>query len=348
MRFVDEAHIIVSAGRGGDGSVAFRREAKVPRGGPSGGNGGKGGDVLFVATANRPTLLDIRNQQHYRAEPGGRGGNSRKAGRSGSDLVLEVPVGPLVYAEESDELLCDLAEPAQIFVAAKGGDGGRGNATFKTSRRQTPDFATSGHEGEERRLRLELKVLADVGIVGLPNVGKSSLIRNISASRARVADYPFTTLVPNLGVVSSTLLGSFVVADIPGLIPGAHDGAGLGLRFLRHVERTRLLVHVLSAVTEASPEADYEAIGGELRQYSPELWERPQILVLNKVDAVPRGEREQLVARVRQFAERHGHSFAAVSCATGDGVQSFSRLLERDLFDLIPPPPQVPFDPLNV
>jgi GTP-binding protein len=346
MRFVDEARLHVIAGHGGCGIVAYRREAHVPRGGPTGGNGGDGGDVIFVASARHPTLLEIKNQRTYRARNGGAGGPNNRTGANGENLILEVPVGTLVYDDDTGELLVDMVEDGQREVIVRGGKGGKGNAHFKTAIRRTPDFAQDGLSGEELRVRLELKVLADVGLVGFPNAGKSSLIRSISASRAEVADYPFTTVVPNLGVVASGKLGSFVVADIPGLIEGAHEGAGLGHRFLRHVERTRLFVHVLSASPDRDPEADYAAIHHELAMYDEALAERRQIVVLNKIDLHPHGEREALIDRVRRFATGLGQAFAATSCLTGEGIQSFRRLLEDEVCEATPKPDAEPYDPL--
>lgn len=348
MRFVDEARIHVLAGSGGNGAVAYRREAFVPRGGPTGGNGGRGGDVVLVASDRVATLLDVKGHQRYSAEHGRAGGPNLMAGRTGKSLKLLLPVGTLVYDEETGELLADLIEAGQRYLAVEGGRGGRGNASFKTATRRTPDFATPGKPGRERRLRLELKVLADVGLLGMPNAGKSSLVRSLSASRAQVADYPFTTLVPNLGVVRSGMLGSFVIADIPGLIPGAHEGAGLGHRFLRHVERTRLLVHVISASPDRDPKSDYEAINEELSLYSDELGGRSQIIVLNKIDLVPRKERDDLLETFRRFAEELGYPFAGISCVTGEGIKAFHRLLEESLVEAHGTEEQPPFDPMDV
>jgi len=289
MRFVDEVEIRVKAGDGGDGAVAFRREKYRPRGGPSGGDGGDGGSVVFVADPQLTTLLDYRYQRELRAENGQPGQGNDRNGRKGEDLVLRVPVGTLFFDAETGELLCDLAEPGQTFVAAKGGKGGLGNMNFATPTRQAPDFAQPGKPGEERRLRLELKLLADVGLVGYPNAGKSTLISVISRARPKIADYPFTTLVPNLGVVAYKDFKSFVVADIPGLIEGAAEGVGLGHQFLRHVERCKVLVHLLDSQApdqdpDRSLEKDYQVINRELARYSEELARRPQIVAVNKVE----------------------------------------------------------------
>ncbi|HLV60063.1 MAG TPA: GTPase ObgE [Fredinandcohnia sp.] len=289
MKFVDEVEIRVEAGDGGDGAVAFRREKYVPKGGPSGGDGGDGGSVYFVADPQLSTLLDYRYQRVIRAERGQNGMGQDRNGRKGEDVRLRVPVGTLIKDAETGEVLCDLAEPGQVFLAAKGGRGGLGNMNFATSTRQAPDFAQPGTPGEKRDLVLELKLLADVGLIGYPNAGKSTLISVISRARPKVADYPFTTLVPNLGVVAFKDHTSFVVADIPGLIEGAAEGVGLGYQFLRHVERCKVLVHVLDAQApdldpERDLEKDWKAINRELAHYSPALAERPQIVAINKVE----------------------------------------------------------------
>ena len=285
MKFVDEATIAVRSGNGGSGCVSFRRERFVPKGGPDGGDGGRGGDVCVVASPRKRTLYDFRSRRQFRA-PNGRGGEgSRRAGRSGGDLRIEVPPGTLVFDDETGELIRDLTDPGDSAVVARGGRGGRGNVHFKSSTHRTPRMAQPGEPGEARNLRLELKLLADVGIVGFPNAGKSTLVAALSAARPRIADYPFTTLTPNLGVVSDR--GEpFVVADVPGLIEGAHEGAGLGIRFLRHLERTRLLVHLVdvSAIDPDVPLERYRAINRELAQYSPDLARRPQVVAFSKMD----------------------------------------------------------------
>lgn len=308
MKFVDQVEIHVRAGDGGDGAVAFRREKYVPKGGPSGGSGGNGGSVVFVADAQLTTLLDYRYQRRLRAQRGENGMGSDCDGRKGEDLTLRVPVGTLILDGESRELLCDLAEDGARWVAAQGGRGGLGNMHFATPTRQAPDFAQPGKPGEERELVLELKLLADVGLVGFPNAGKSTLISVISRARPKIADYPFTTLVPNLGVVAYKDHRSFVVADIPGLIEGASEGIGLGHQFLRHVERCKVLVHVLDAHApdldpERDLEKDWEVINRELARYSEELAGRPQIVAINKTD-VPSAE-ERAEAFAAQLREEH-------------------------------------------
>jgi GTP-binding protein len=322
MQFVDQALIHVKAGDGGNGVVAFRREKFVPKGGPSGGDGGDGGSVVLVVDEGLSTLLDFRYRKEYRAPSGENGSNKDKYGRGGEDLVLRVPPGTEVHDEATDERLADLHGHGERFVLAQGGKGGRGNIHFATSTDRAPRRAEPGLPGEERGVRLDLKLLADVGLLGFPNVGKSSLIARISAARPKIADYPFTTLVPNLGMVRLSGDRSFVVADIPGLIEGAHEGAGLGARFLRHVERTRVLVHLLDATagdgtTSRSPLRDFDAINRELRLFDPALAERPQIVVLNKIDLpdVEAARRKLSATFARRKLKLH-----VVSAATGEGV----------------------------
>lgn len=281
--FVDYAVIHVYAGTGGSGAEAWRREKYVPRGGPAGGNGGKGGDVVLRADRQLTTLLDYRYQQHYRAERGQHGMGKNRTGRDGADLVLRVPPGTVVKDADTDEVLGELIEHGDELVVARGGRGGRGNAAFATPTHQAPTRWEPGEEGEERRIALELKLIADVGLVGQPNAGKSTFLAAVSAARPKIADYPFTTLQPNLGVVSLSGLRSFVVADIPGIIEGAHEGRGLGLQFLRHIERTRTLAYMIPVNAE-SVEAEYALLREELRAYSPELAERPHCVVLTKAD----------------------------------------------------------------
>ena len=329
--FIDEATIEVAAGNGGDGRVGFRREKFVPRGGPDGGDGGRGGDVVLVADRNLATLMDHRYQRKFDAGHGEPGGPNQRSGSNGADVVVRVPVGTSVYdadAAEGLEPLCDLAADGQRYVAARGGRGGWGNQHFATPTRQTPEFAKPGLPGTRAKLRLSLKLLADVGLVGLPNAGKSTLLSRVSAARPKVAAYPFTTLVPGLGVAQSGER-RFVVADIPGLIGGASQGVGLGDRFLRHIERTRILVHLLDVGTalleERDPLADYETVRGELAAYGAGLEERPEIVVVNKVDLVAdRGALAPLVAEL----ERRGRTVLALSGATGEGVpQLLARLV---------------------
>src|SRR5689334_1512123 len=320
MKFVDEVRIFVKAGDGGNGAVAFRREKFVERGGPSGGDGGNGGSVIFEADTGLTTLLDYRYQQHHRARNGQHGMGSDMNGASAEDLVLRVPVGTLIRDQDSGELLADLAEPGARAVVARGGRGGLGNMNFATSTRQTPRFAQDGKPGEERRLVLELKLLADVGLLGFPNAGKSTLISRVSRARPKIADYPFTTLVPNLGVVPYKGGTSFVMADIPGIIEGAAEGAGLGHQFLRHVERCRVLVHLvdLSAPGEdRAPLRDLDVLDHELARYSPELAKKPQIVAANKIDLPD--ARERLPGFEAALAARDMPVFP-ISAATGEGV----------------------------
>ncbi len=333
--FIDEAEVTVIAGDGGNGCVSFRREKFVPRGGPDGGDGGRGGDVVLVADRNLATLLDLRLRPEIRAERGSHGQGSRKDGSQGADAVIRVPLGTVIRdagaPDEGEEPLADMTRDGQRFVAARGGRGGFGNANFATPTRQAPDFATPARPGEKRRLRLSLKLLADVGLVGLPNAGKSTLLRRISAARPRVAAYPFTTLVPSLGVAE---VGErrFVVADLPGLIEGASEGAGLGDRFLRHAERTRVLVHCVdvgAVVLEGrDAEADYETIQRELVAYDPQLLGRTEIIALTKIDLVgDRSELDGLEARLRS----RGRLVVRVSSATGEGIPALLHAMVRAL-----------------
>ncbi|BAY91748.1 MULTISPECIES: GTPase ObgE [unclassified Tolypothrix] len=287
MQFIDQAVIEVEAGKGGDGIVAFRREKYVPAGGPSGGNGGRGGSIIFVAVENLQTLLDFRYNHRFQAENGGRGGPNNCTGASGKDLIIEIPCGTAVYDATTGALLEDLIEPGQRFRVAEGGKGGLGNQHFLSNRNRAPEYALPGLPGEMKVLRLELKLLAEVGIIGLPNAGKSTLISSLSAARPKIADYPFTTLIPNLGVVRKPSGDGTVFADIPGLIEGASHGAGLGYDFLRHIERTRVLLHLIDATSE-DVLGDFKTIQQELKAYGRGLAERPQILALNKIDAVDR------------------------------------------------------------
>lgn len=331
--FIDEATIRVASGRGGDGCVSFRREKYVPRGGPDGGDGGRGGDVVLRADRNLATLIDQRLRREYAAENGQSGAGRNRKGTSGDDLVISLPVGTIVYDVDAPEApaLADLIENGQQFVLARGGRGGQGNARFSTPTRQTPDFATPGRPGESRRLRLSLKLLADVGLVGFPNAGKSTLLRRISAARPRVAEYPFTTLFPHLGVVE---VGErrFVVADIPGLIEGASEGAGLGDRFLRHVERTRVIVHLVDAgnalLEERDPLADYVAIRKELAAYGAALASRTEIVVLNKIDLI--AERDAL-RPVEAALQERCLSVHRISSATGEGIPDLLGAVARCL-----------------
>jgi GTPase len=284
--FVDYTEIQVAAGTGGSGAEAFRREMGVPLGGPSGGDGGRGGDVILQADPQLWTLLDYRYQQHYRAERGQHGQGKNRTGRDGADLVLRVPVGTVVRDAETGDLLGELTDPGELLVVAKGGRGGRGNAQFATPTRQAPRHWEPGAEGEARRIALELKLIADVGLVGQPNAGKSTLLAAVSAATPKIADYPFTTLSPNLGVVSLSSGRTFVVADIPGIIEGAHEGKGLGHQFLRHIERTRTLAFLIAADAE-DPQAEYGLLRDELRKYSDELADKPHCVLVTKTDLLP-------------------------------------------------------------
>jgi GTP-binding protein len=320
--FIDEAIIRVKAGDGGNGCVAFRREKFVPRGGPSGGDGGKGGDVIMESSERHNTLVHFRFNPEYKAQRGRHGEGSNKTGREGEDVLLKVPVGTIVYDSESGERVHDFADPDDRVVIARGGRGGRGNAQFKTSTHQAPREHEDGRPGEERVLRLELKLLADVGLVGFPNVGKSTLISRISAARPKIADYPFTTLQPNLGVVvagDAPHEVSFVVADIPGLIEGAHTGAGLGTQFLRHIERTRLLVHLVD-VSDASgrpdPVKDFEVIMGELASFGAGLENKPLILAASKCDVANKSK----LTKLKRYAKAHEIEVIEISAVTGEGI----------------------------
>ncbi|MCL1465786.1 GTPase ObgE [Argonema galeatum] len=330
MQFIDQAEIEVEAGNGGDGIVAFRREKYVPAGGPSGGNGGKGGSVFFVATENLQTLLDFKYIHRFKAEDGGRGGPNNRTGANGNDRIIPVACGTSVYDTETDELFGDLVEPGQTICVAQGGKGGLGNQHFLSNRNRAPEYALPGLAGEKRLLRLELKLLAEVGIIGLPNAGKSTLISAISAARPKIADYPFTTLEPNLGVVRKPNGDGAVFADIPGLIEGAHEGVGLGHDFLRHIERTRLLLHLID-VTADDPMGNYQTIEQELQAYGRGLPERPQVLALNKMDAVSIDrDLEEFASELR--ALRHAPVFL-ISAVSHNGLepmlQEIWRMLEE-------------------
>ena len=323
MKFVDEARIEVHAGKGGDGAVSFRREKYVPRGGPDGGDGGRGGSVYARADRNVNTLIDYRYKRIFRARDGRNGQGKQCTGRSAEDIWLRVPVGTTVRDRATGALIADLAAPGKVALLARGGQGGLGNVNFKSSTNRAPRHATPGTPGEHRDLYLELKVLADVGLLGMPNAGKSTLIRAVSSARPKVADYPFTTLSPSLGVVRVDIARSFVVADIPGLIEGAAEGAGLGHQFLRHLARTRLLLHLVDIAPvdpRSDPVREARAIAAELKHYDPALHRKPRWLVLNKADLLPAGERERAV---REFARRlrWKEPIFLISAATGEGCR---------------------------
>lgn len=327
MKFIDETTIIVRSGDGGAGCVSFRRERFVPRGGPDGGDGGKGGDVLIKASSRKRTLHHLRFKKQYQAKNGSPGEGARRTGKSGDDLVLDVPLGTLIYDSQNDELLYDLTDDDQTVAVARGGRGGLGNAHFKSSTNRAPRYHQPGEPGTELTLRLELKLLADVGLVGLPNAGKSTLISAISSARPKIADYPFTTLTPNLGVVKYADAEPFVVADIPGLIEGAHEGAGLGIRFLKHIERTRVLVHVIdaAALDSEDPLASFKIINDELAKHSLALARKPQLVVLNKLDVTGADKNAEVFCNAARGCE-----ILKISAATHSGLDMLqSRLLQK-------------------
>jgi GTP-binding protein len=327
--FIDEVKIRVKAGDGGNGCLAFRREKYVPRGGPSGGDGGRGGDVFMVASEHYNTLLHFRFNPEHKAERGRHGEGSNRSGREGESIELPVPVGTVVYDAETGELLHDFIQAGDRFLIAKGGRGGRGNQHLATPTHQAPTEHERGRPGEEKHLRLELKLLADVGLVGFPNAGKSTLISRISAARPKIADYPFTTLVPNLGVVSVDD-SSFVVADIPGLIEGAHLGHGLGVQFLRHIERTRLLVHLVdvSEFSGREPVEDFRVVMGELASFREDLAQKPMFLVASKVDVAQNSER---IEALRELARAEGLPFFEISSVTGQGIEALKYEMAQEI-----------------
>lgn len=333
MRFIDEAIVTVKAGDGGNGIVSFRREKYVPRGGPDGGDGGKGGDVYVIADDNTNTLVDYRYTRRYDAKRGENGQSKNCSGKGSEDIFLPVPIGTTIIDTENNEVLGDLTEIGQTLLIAKGGDGGLGNTHFKSSTNQAPRKATSGFEGELKRLKFELKVVADVGLIGLPNAGKSTFIRQVSAAKPKVANYPFTTLVPNLGVVDIGKHRSFVMADIPGLIEGASEGAGLGIRFLKHVARTRRLLHLVDVkpIDGTDPVHNAEVIMRELEKFSPELAQLPQILVLNKIDQIPdEAELNEVCTHIVAELGWTGQVFRT-STLNGDGVDAVKYHLMNEI-----------------
>jgi GTP-binding protein len=345
--FVDEVDIEVQAGSGGNGCLSFRREKFVPRGGPDGGDGGAGGSVYIVAVATKNTLIDFRYHPEFKARRGQHGQGSNRTGHTADDLEIPVPIGTLVYVKEAsgDEprLLADLAEDGQRVLVAKGGRGGRGNARFVSSTNRAPRRTEPGEEGEEKQLRLELKLLADVGLVGFPNAGKSTLIARISAARPKIADYPFTTLAPNLGVVTLSDDRSFVVADVPGLIKGAHEGHGLGDQFLRHIERTKVLVHLVdvSGASGRDPIEDFETIVEELRLFSAEVAAKPQLVAANKMDAVADPD---AVKRLEEHVRSRDLSFPTISGVTGEGVDGLLEAAWREIAAVRATPAAAPAD----
>jgi GTPase len=327
--FVDEAKIHVQSGRGGRGCVSFRREKFVPRGGPDGGDGGKGGDVYLKATDRLNTLQEFRHRRHFKSGRGQHGKGSNQTGRSAEDLWIEVPIGTVVKDEETGEVIGDLDQHGATILVARGGRGGRGNAHFVTSSSQAPEFAQEGEAGEDRTLELELKLLADAGLIGLPNAGKSTLLSRISAARPKIASYPFTTLTPLLGVVQLDENSSMVVADIPGLIEGASEGHGLGLQFLRHIERTRILLHLVDVSDEQpeDPVKRFRTIQKELSQYSSDLKSKSQIIVATKLDVA----NEKYLNKLKEFAAKQPTTFAAISAVTGQGIDDLLRLMKREV-----------------
>lgn len=328
MKFIDEVFIQVSAGDGGPGCVSFRREKYVPKGGPDGGNGGKGGDVVIYITSRKRTLSHFQYKKHFKAHNGGHGQGRQKTGKDGSDLIIEVPLGTLIHNSDSGELIKDCVLDDEYFVVAKGGIGGKGNKHFATATHRTPRFAQPGISAETINLKLELKLLAEVGIIGFPNAGKSTLINRISSAKSKIADYPFTTLNPVLGVVTPNWGEPFVVADIPGLIEGAHLGAGLGIRFLKHIERTRILLHLIDAtgINPEDPLSQYTTINRELSGFNPELAEKPQILVLTKMDIPGTEELSEIFIRnIKKIP------VFKISAATGNGLKELMTELNRKI-----------------
>lgn len=340
MQIVDIAEITVSSGSGGNGAVAFRREAHVANGGPSGGDGGRGGSIIFEASENLHTLLDFRYQHHFKAGEGQSGGIKKMHGKKGADLVIPVPVGTVIKDCEQDKIICDLAEAGQTFVAARGGKGGRGNTHFANAVYQAPRFAQPGQPGLTRKLQLELKSIADVGLVGMPNAGKSSLLSVISAARPKIADYPFTTLRPNLGVISLPHGDGCIVADIPGLIEGASEGVGLGHDFLRHIERTRLLLHLVDGAAP-DPIANFRTIQTELKAHPAQLDKKPQILVINKKDLLDDKDLEILQELLKDETTLQAQ---LISTATREGLNELLQTLEQQLA-LVPPLPRFEIEP---
>lgn len=331
--FLDRAKIHVQGGDGGNGVTAFRREKFVPRGGPSGGDGGRGGDVVMVADSSLNTLLHLRYNPRHIGDRGLHGEGSNRSGREGQDVIVRVPVGTQIFDADTGDLLHDLNHDGARWLAARGGRGGFGNAHFASSTNRAPRYHQSGSKGEERELQLELKLLADVGLVGFPNAGKSTFISTVSAAKPKIADYPFTTLEPHLGVVDLGDFRTFVIADVPGLIEGAHAGAGLGDRFLRHIERTKLLLHLVdvSSLPQQEPVDAYETVNRELASYNEELATRPQFVVATKIDAL---DEPQRLASLRERAEQDGKPFFAISSATGEGVRELIHAVSSKLDEL--------------
>lgn len=319
-KFIDRVKIYVRAGKGGDGAVAFLREKYRPKGGPAGGDGGRGGNVILVATSSKNTLLDFKYKKHFIAEDGEPGKGKKMHGKKGEDLIIYVPVGTVVKDAQTGEIICDLVKDGQTCIVARGGKGGRGNARFATPTNQAPTYAEKGEPGEEKWIILELKLIADVGLIGFPNVGKSTLLARLTRANPKIADYPFTTLSPNLGVMELDWDRRLVIADIPGLIEDAHKGAGLGHEFLRHIERTKFLAHIIdvSDFREREPIQAFEAINKELALYSQELVKKPQIVVANKIDAL---SDKELIEDLKNYFKERGYEFYAISALTGEGLE---------------------------
>jgi len=329
MRFIDEVSLQLKAGHGGQGRISFRREKYVPKGGPDGGDGGRGGDIVFRTDERMASLLDFAYRHTFKAPAGQRGGTSNKTGKSGKDLILKMPIGTIIYNSDTNELIVDLDHKGAEFVVAKGGKGGQGNARFTRPSLRTPDWAQEGLPGEEVNIRLELKLVADVGVIGLPNAGKSTLVNAISAAKAKVGDYPFTTLVPNLGVVRVDEERTFVVADVPGLIAGASEGLGLGIRFLKHIQRTRCLVHLVDVSGETDPVEAVRMIEDELRKYDPELLNRPRIVAASKVDSI---YARDYALQLKAYAKSNGLAFTVLSSVTRKGLAPLVSALSKILF----------------
>jgi GTP-binding protein len=316
MKFIDIANIIIKSGDGGKGHVSFRKEKFVPKGGPDGGNGGKGGDVILKADPQMSTLLDFKYKRHYTAQDGKPGGKNRRSGKGGADITIRIPAGTVIKMLDSDEIIADLTKPGEEYIIAAGGIGGLGNSEFATPTNQTPRYAQEGRPGIEMEIQLELKSIADVGIVGFPNVGKSTLISVISSAKPKIADYPFTTLVPNLGIVKIGQGQNFTVADIPGLIEGASEGKGLGIQFLRHVERTRLLVFLLDSLSD-SPSNDYKTLSSELEKYNPEMAKKDRIICFSKIDTID-DEQKKAFKKIK-FGKKAVPIFM-ISSVTGESI----------------------------
>jgi GTP-binding protein len=331
VKFIDEAMITVQSGNGGSGCVSFRRERHIPRGGPDGGDGGRGGDVIMVSSPGKRTLYDFRHKKNLKAQNGSNGQGKNKTGKAGENLIVEIPTGTLVSDVQTNQIIKDFTEPGERVIIANGGRGGLGNARFKTSTHRTPRFAQPGEPGEKLEIKLDLKLIADIGLIGLPNAGKSTLISRISAANPKIGDYPFTTLTPNLGVVEPPFGEPFVVADIPGLIEGAHTGAGLGIKFLRHVERTRILVHMIdtAAIDPSDILGSFNIINTELWSYSTELAGKPQLIVLNKMDVTGAKETADKIQSALKDKE-----VLRISAVTGKGVKQLLARLVQILDDI--------------